>query len=115
AGTLRVLNAMPEEFRGAAIGPQSMPGWVRLPVDSAASDLDIYIEMDDAIPFDDGLDSFLIQLGEAVGSAMMRARSAQEEALAAADRDRLLMGAPVGTAVFVGDDLIVKWAKPGLL
>lgn len=113
---LRVLNACPEDIASVAIASPgqpaaSAPATRKLPIAPAVRDLEIDVVLASPDAFDAGCDILLAQVGDAVSNAVLRARAAQEEALAAADRDRLLMGAPVGTAVFVGDDLTVKWAN----
>jgi signal transduction histidine kinase/CheY-like chemotaxis protein len=63
------------------------------------------------LPFDGPYQQFLDRVAATIGAALSRAAEAWASALAAADQDRLLMDAPVGTAVFLGDALVVQWAN----
>lgn len=63
------------------------------------------------LPLDAPYLQFLEQFTAAVVSALSRAENTQARRIAAADRDRLLMDAPVGTAVLIGEDLVFELAN----
>lgn len=71
----------------------------------------LVFDLNPQLPFDELYQGFISHYVEMLGAAIERVNKSIAHEVAAADRDRLLMNAPVGTAVFIGDELVIKWAN----
>ena len=103
--------AAPHDIRavqmGSAGADDSPAGWVSV----AAADLGLptalvlRFEVSAALPFDHLYAQFLEQFTRIAGAACTRIEREQAQAIATAERNRLLLDAPVGAAVLTGEDL----------
>jgi signal transduction histidine kinase len=75
-------------------------------------DLTISFGLSAQLPFDDAYRRFLMQFMKSIHDAVARAESVRKFEMARADRDRLLLDAPVGTAVLTGPELSYQLANP---
>lgn len=74
-------------------------------------DLSLTFGLSTQLPYDDNYRHFLEEFTAYVGVALRQVQYAREREIAAADRDRLLMDAPVGAGVLVGEDLVFQLAN----
>jgi signal transduction histidine kinase/CheY-like chemotaxis protein len=82
-----------------------------VPVSDGVAGLDVVFGLSAQLPFDDAYRAFLERFTAAIGSAIMHAEHVRKYEIARADRDRLLLDAPVGTAVLVGEELVFELAN----
>tara|TARA_R100000306_G_scaffold62604_1_gene75747 strand:- start:108993 stop:111311 length:2319 start_codon:yes stop_codon:yes gene_type:complete len=111
--------------RTAALHPVDLPGILvtdhaetaapSLTLTANELGLDVKLELtfilNPTVPFE-GYRAFLSDITSRVGTVLLEAEAEQARALAVADRDQLLMNAPVGTAVLIGEDLVYELANP---
>ncbi|MCC6070029.1 ATP-binding protein [Massilia sp. GCM10020059] len=103
--------AAPNDIRAVRMGSagagDDAAGWVSV----AAADLGLpaalvlRFEVSAALPFDQLYAQFLEQFTRIAGAACTRIEREQAQAIATAERNRLLLDAPVGAAVMTGEDL----------
>jgi PAS domain S-box-containing protein len=85
---------------------------ITLPIPGIArDDLTLTFELGLQLPYDDAYRHFLEEFSAYVGVALRQVQHAREKEIAAADRDRLLMDAPVGAGVLIGNDLVFQVAN----
>jgi signal transduction histidine kinase len=80
----------------------------RVPDSEERSGLTVSFGLSEQLPFDDTYRRFLERFAAAIGETIVQAERVRKYEIARADRDRLLLDAPVGTAVLVGDDLVYE-------
>jgi signal transduction histidine kinase/ActR/RegA family two-component response regulator len=84
---------------------------LRVPVPGDATALTVVFGLSEQLPFDEPYQKFLERFTTAIGEAIAQAEQVRKYEIARADRDRLLLDAPVGTAVLVGEDLVYELAN----
>jgi signal transduction histidine kinase len=82
-----------------------------VPTGEGRPELSITFGISDKLPFDEAYRNFLEQFMSAIREGVLRVESARKYEIALDDRDRLLLEAPVGTAVLVGPDLVFQLAN----
>jgi len=75
-------------------------------------DCSLTFELSQRLPFDAAYSKFLHEFAAVVCRALTHMESLLARDFAAAERDRLLFDAPVGTAIMMGDDLVFQLANP---
>ncbi|MFZ6711926.1 ATP-binding protein [Undibacterium sp. TC9W] len=75
-------------------------------------DCSLTFELSQRLPFDAAYSKFLHEFTAVVCRALTHMESLLARDFAAAERDRLLFDAPVGTAIMLGDDLVFQLANP---
>ncbi len=90
--------------RDAAAGPATVS--ISAAEVNLTVDLVINFGISASLPFDPAYRQFLEQFTAVTGAAHARIESAAARAIVTAERDRLLLDAPVGAAVMIGEDLV---------
>ncbi|MES2039516.1 MAG: ATP-binding protein [Pseudomonadota bacterium] len=75
-------------------------------------DCSLTFEISQRLPFDAAYREFLHEFTAIVCRALTHLESVLARDFAAAERDRLLFDAPVGTAIMLGEDLVYQLANP---
>ena len=98
----------PNDIRSIQAGGEPAPGQVSLSPHGLelANPLVLHVGISPDLPFDQLYRQFLEQFSQLVGGACLRIEREAAENIATAERNRLLLDAPVAAAVMIGEDLV---------
>jgi PAS domain S-box-containing protein len=102
----------PGDLAGAAIASAhpAAPAQVRISAQDVGVDIDFALDfsLSPRLPLDSAFRLYLEQFTLLVAAARLRIDNDARRRIVEAERDRLLLDAPVGAAVMVGDDLVYR-------